>query len=156
MSESSITATEPVDLDDVCFGKLCIGAECTNVAAVCGPCWMEVCVENHELQTKLRVAEATKKLAYAEIELVEKERDELQAKLEAAEKDYEYLISEALEAVTELKAHSAKAFIKWLGLQDVSVEVSGTEGGHPYCRKVSLTDALTDFIAAKRETRGSN
>ena len=107
MSESSITAAEPVDLEDVCFGKLCIGAECTNVAAVCGPCWMKVCVDNRELQTKLRVAEA----------------------------------------------HSAKAFLAWLGLQSTCVEVSGTEGGHPYRRKVSLTDALTDFIAAEKGTK---
>ena len=43
------------------------------------------------------------------------------------------------------KAQSAEAFLLWLGPQPVTVEVRGVEGGHPFKRQVSLSDALTDF-----------
>ena len=46
---------------------------------------------------------------------------------------------------------SAEAFIKWLGYQSTVVTVKGTEGGHQFRRDVSLSDALTDFLAQSAE-----
>jgi len=48
-----------------------------------------------------------------------------------------------------LDAKSAKAFVKWLGLSasTARVHVSGVEGGNMYSRTVSISDALTDFLA---------
>jgi len=47
--------------------------------------------------------------------------------------------------VAYLKKHSGEAFLDWLGFQNCCVELSGWEGGHPFRRTVTLTDALTDF-----------
>lgn len=46
----------------------------------------------------------------------------------------------------------AAAFVEWLGPQGDCLHVQGFEGGHPYDRVVTPTDALTDFLATLSDT----
>jgi len=58
-------------------------------------------------------------------------------------------LDKAEAELQKARAESAEAFVEWLvGCRQPSgfeVHVTGTEGGHPFDRMVSLTDALTDF-----------
>jgi len=55
-------------------------------------------------------------------------------------------------ALRAAERRSAAALVAWLGPQPACVEVRGIEGGHLYCRTVTPSDALADFIAEEANT----